>query len=48
MLADKIPNSVTKENGTNSSDVQIPIAAMLHLGDAIKLRKLIKETVSEV
>ena len=48
MLADKIPISVTKENATNPSEVTIPVAAMLHLGDATKLRKLINKTKHEV
>ena len=48
MLTDKIPNSATKENGTDTSEVDIPVAAMLNSRDAEKLRRLINETKEKV
>ena len=44
MLLDSIPNSLTKENGTNQPILNIPVAAMLSSKDAVKLRTLILKT----
>jgi len=41
MILDSIPNVATKDNGTNLSDLNIPVAAMLSSKDAAKLRALI-------
>ena len=41
MILDSIPNVATKDNGTDLSDLNIPVAAMLSSKDAAKLRALI-------
>ena len=48
MLADRIPNSVTKENGTDPSNLEIPVSALLNSRDAERLRKLLNQTKHEV
>ena len=48
MLADRIPSSVTKENGTDPNNVEIPVSALLNSKDAERLRKLLNQTKHEV
>ena len=44
MLADRIPPAVKKENGTDPSDIGIPVAAVLNSEDGTRIRELIDLT----